>query len=350
MSEQFHFAGLDLKEVQTPGFTMHTQTKRTRMFKIENLDIPSSAITARDALGTDESREIGRFRICNIYLLISAELSDNEHENYWTSDTKVLYDIFDTCVSLGGRNYQVKSPRICDGSGVHAWNVIVDYEKKTDYSGWNLQTYLGSIRWAHGLFSAVRGLKRFFNDAPLGKCLQNAEDKLKLSNIRDQLSRHLDATAVDIFRIIVSSIEEKYADRFGSYFDATTQRVVKSVTNVDFDRDLDMVGRITLTPAGFAQVCKVCADTERKELFENWKAYCTESFRHQIKTHEKMSSVSIYVPVIRPWSFEAYCAIHDRQAKEDFSAAEEIAKQLAKDTGKEFNDDPVLYSTGYTND
>ena len=95
---------------------------------------------------------------------------------------------------------------------------------------------------------------------------------------------------------------------------------------------------------------QVCADTERKELFENWKAYCTESFRHQIKTHEKMSSVSIYVPVIRPWSFEAYCAIHDRQAKEDFSAAEEIAKQLAKDTGKEYNDDPVLYSTGYTND
>lgn len=136
MSEQFHFAGLDLKEVQVPGFTMHTQTKRTRMFKIENLDIPSSAITARDALGTDEEREIGRFRICNIYLLISAELSDNENSYYWTSENKVLYDIFDTSVSIGGRNYKVNSPRIGDGSGTRDWNAYVDYEQKTNFQGW----------------------------------------------------------------------------------------------------------------------------------------------------------------------------------------------------------------------
>lgn len=343
MSEHFHFAGLDLKEVQVPGFTMHTQTKRTRMFKIENLDIPSHAITARDALGTSGEREIGRFRIYNIYLLISAERGDK----YWTSDSKVLYDIFDTTVSVGGHNYQVKTPRICDGSGIHDWNVLVDCEKKTDYVGWQLKTYLGSIQWARGLFGAAKGCKRFFNDAPLAKCLTNAEDKLNPSNIRDQLIRHLDATAYDIFKLIVSSVETKYADRFGSYFDATSQSVVKSVTAVSFDRDLDMITCITLTPAGFAQVCKVYANTERKELFEHWKAYCMESFRHQIKIHEKMSSVSIYEPVIRPWSFEAYCAIHDRQSREDFAAAEEIAKQLAKDTEKEFNDQPILFPTGY---
>ena len=46
-------------------------------------------------------------------------------------------------------------------------------------------------------------------------------------------------------------------------------------------------------------------------------------------------------------AFEAYCAIHDRQSQEDFVAAEEIAKQLAKDTKKEFNDEPILYKTGY---
>ena len=123
--------------------------------------------------------------------------------------------------------------------------------------------------------------------------------------------------------------------------------MVKSVTNVNFDRDLDMVDRIELTPAGFAQVCKVYADTERKELFEHWKSYCMESFRLQIRIHEKMSSVSIYEPVIRPLAFEAYCAIHDRQSQEDFAAAEEIAKQLAKDTEKEFNDEPILFKTGY---
>ena len=349
MSEQFHFAGLDLKEVQVPGFTMHTQTKRTRMFKIENLDIPSYAITARDALGTDERREVGRFRIYNIYLLISAEIGENNNNYCWTTDNKVLYDIYDTSVSVGGHTYQIRSPRIGDGSGRRDWNASVDYEQKTNYTGW-IQTHLSSIHWAHGFFNPAAGCKRFFKDAPLDKCLENAEEKLKISYIRDQLERNLGETARDVFNAIVSSIEEKYADRFGSYFDATTQRVVKSVTNVDFDRDLDMVGRISLTPAGFAQVCKVCADTERKELFETWKKYCTESFRQEIKKREKMSSVSIYVPVIRPWSFEAYCAIHDRQVQEDFTAAEEIAKQLAKDTGKEFNDEPILYSTGYSND
>lgn len=346
MSEQFHFAGLDLKEVQVPGFTMHTQTKRTRMFKIENLDIPSHAITARDALGTSGKREIGHFRICNIYLLISAERGDNANDYYWTTENKVLYDIFDTTVSLGGHNYQVKSPRIGDGSGSRDWNAYVDYEQKTKYHGW-LQTQLGSIRWAHGFFGKNTGCTRFFNDAPLAKCLANAEDKLKPSDISDRLSRHLGETACDIFKRIISSIESKYADRFGSYFDATSQRVVKSVTNVNFDRDLDMVDRIELTPAGFAQVCKVYADTERKELFEHWKSYCMESFRLQIRIHEKMSSVSIYEPVIRPLAFEAYCAIHDRQSQEDFVAAEEIAKQLAKDTEKEFNDEPILYKTGY---
>lgn len=343
MSEQFHFVGLDLKEVQVPGFTMHTQTKRTRMFKIENLAIPSHAITARDALGTNGKREIGRFRIYNIYLLISAERGDK----YWTSDSKVLYDIFDTTVAVGGHNYKVQSPRIGDGSGSRDWNALVDYEKKTNCHGW-LQTYLGSIQWARGFFGTNRGCKRFFNGAPLAKCLANAEDRLNPSNIIDQLSRHLVETACDIFRNIISSIEAKYADRFGSYFDATSQRVVKSVTEVNFNRDLDMIDRITLTPAGFAQVCKVYADTERTELFEHWKSYCMESFRHQIKIHEKMSSVSIYEPVIYPLAFEAYCAIYDRQSQEDFAAAEEIAKQLAKDTEKEFNGEPILFTTGYT--
>lgn len=346
MSEQFHFAGLDLKEVQVPGFTMHTQTKRTRMFRIENLNIPSNAITARDSLGTSGDREIGRFRIYNIYLLISAERGVNANEYYWTTENKVLYDIFDTTVSVGGHNYQVKSPRIGDGSGTRDWNAYVDYEQKTNFQGW-LQVQLGSIRWARGFFGKNTGCKRFFNDAPLAKCLVNAEDKLKPSDISDRLTRHLDATSYDIFKAIVSSIETKYADRFGSYFDATSQRVVKSVTNVNFDRDLDMIDRIELTPAGFAQVCKVYADTERKELFEHWKAYCMESFRLQIKIHDKMSSVSIYEPVIRPLAFEAYCAIHDRQSQEDFVAAKEIAKQLAKDTEKEFNDEPILYKTGY---